>query len=151
MQWPQFEEYPNNFDLKSAESQLNALSTRSNPISGPVAGTFKHVAHGQGALAGAEQPPGAVPSIATQQEPEDEFADSADEAATAPHLGVSRSTQGAKKVRALYPYTGRDNEELSFAAGDIITELVPVDAQGWCHGELNGRQGLYPGSYVEPM
>ncbi len=53
-------------------------------------------------------------------------------------------------VRALYNYVGEDDEELSFSAGDIITQTEDEDAQGWATGvHSTGRMGIYPSAYVE--
>jgi hypothetical protein len=57
---------------------------------------------------------------------------------------------GGIRMRAIYDYGGMDVEELSFKAGDFITEIEPEDDQGWCRGvDRNGTTGLYPACYVE--
>jgi phosphoketolase len=54
-------------------------------------------------------------------------------------------------VRAIYDYDGVEEDELTFKAGDIITKLSEMDDQGWCEGRFQGKLGLFPSDYVEPV
>lgn len=53
-----------------------------------------------------------------------------------------------RKVKALYDFLGENEDELSFKAGDVITELEPID-DAWMRGELMGRAGMFPKNYVQ--
>ncbi|XP_030047510.1 SH3 domain-containing protein 19 isoform X2 [Microcaecilia unicolor] len=52
------------------------------------------------------------------------------------------------KAKALYDFCGENEEELSFKAGDLITELESVD-DDWMTGELRGRTGIFPKNFVK--
>ncbi|BES95601.1 RhoGEF [Nesidiocoris tenuis] len=59
---------------------------------------------------------------------------------------------GYTKYRALYEFSSRNPDELSFQPGDIIYVLTNQQAEpGWLSGELRGNSGWFPESYVEPM
>ncbi|KAM8920932.1 unconventional myosin-Ie-like isoform 2-T2 [Pelodytes ibericus] len=52
------------------------------------------------------------------------------------------------RCRALYAYDAQDTDELSFNADDEL-EIVREDPSGWWQGRIRGKQGLFPGNYVE--
>uniref|UniRef100_A0A8C7P205 Osteoclast-stimulating factor 1 n=1 Tax=Oncorhynchus mykiss TaxID=8022 RepID=A0A8C7P205_ONCMY len=54
------------------------------------------------------------------------------------------------RCRALYQYAGQDTDELSFDTNDII-DLLNEDASGWWRGRFCGKEGLFPGNYVEKI
>uniref|UniRef100_UPI003AADA64A myosin IEb n=1 Tax=Centroberyx gerrardi TaxID=166262 RepID=UPI003AADA64A len=54
------------------------------------------------------------------------------------------------QCRALYAYDAQDTDELSFNADDVI-EILTEDASGWWFGRLRGREGMFPGNYVEKI
>ncbi|XP_042372662.1 unconventional myosin-Ie-like [Plectropomus leopardus] len=54
------------------------------------------------------------------------------------------------QCRALYAYDAQDTDELSFNADDII-EILTEDPSGWWFGKLRGREGMFPGNYVEKI
>ncbi|KAK6309051.1 hypothetical protein J4Q44_G00205140 [Coregonus suidteri] len=54
------------------------------------------------------------------------------------------------RCRALYQYAGQDTDELSFDVNDVI-DLLNEDASGWWRGRFRGKEGLFPGNYVEKI
>ncbi|XP_044282110.1 unconventional myosin-If [Varanus komodoensis] len=54
------------------------------------------------------------------------------------------------RCRALYQYIGQDVDELSFNVGDVI-DILLEDPSGWWKGRLHGREGLFPGNYVQKI
>uniref|UniRef100_A0A8C9THF7 Osteoclast-stimulating factor 1 n=1 Tax=Scleropages formosus TaxID=113540 RepID=A0A8C9THF7_SCLFO len=54
------------------------------------------------------------------------------------------------QCRALYAYDAQDTDELSFNADDII-DIINEDASGWWMGRLRGKEGMFPGNYVEKI
>ncbi|NXE82155.1 SH319 protein, partial [Cochlearius cochlearius] len=62
---------------------------------------------------------------------------------------LSQSLGGKKgKAKALYDFHGENEDELSFKAGDTITELESVD-EDWMSGEIQGKCGIFPKNFVQ--
>ncbi|XP_071663895.1 SH3 domain-containing protein 19 isoform X1 [Patagioenas fasciata] len=62
---------------------------------------------------------------------------------------LSQSGGGKKgKAKALYDFHGENEDELSFKAGDTITELESVD-EDWMSGEIQGKSGMFPKNFVQ--
>ncbi|KAF8746263.1 hypothetical protein AX14_000061 [Amanita brunnescens Koide BX004] len=61
-----------------------------------------------------------------------------------------KPTPAIKYVVAVYDFVAQAEGDLSFSAGDRI-ELVErtASAEDWWTGRLNGRQGVFPGNYVQ--
>lgn len=51
-------------------------------------------------------------------------------------------------AQALYDYAANTEKEISFKLGDVIKVHKQGDDNGWWYGELNGKRGMFPGSYV---
>lgn len=68
-----------------------------------------------------------------------------------PLPGLPEFSNFKKKYRALYAFEERNLDELTINPGDIITGSDQVCEPGWLSGELNGRIGLFPEAYVEPI
>ncbi|CAM5175823.1 unnamed protein product [Eretmochelys imbricata] len=54
------------------------------------------------------------------------------------------------QCRALYAYDAQDTDELSFNADEYI-EIIREDPSGWWRGRIRGKEGLFPGNYVEKL
>ncbi|XP_067456347.1 myosin IEb [Thunnus thynnus] len=54
------------------------------------------------------------------------------------------------QCKALYAYDAQDTDELSFNTDDVI-EILTEDPSGWWFGRLRGREGMFPGNYVEKI
>lgn len=58
------------------------------------------------------------------------------------------STNQSHKLIALYDFTARVSNELSFKEGDVVT-LIDKHPSGMWKGELNGIIGLFPNNYFK--
>jgi intersectin len=59
---------------------------------------------------------------------------------------------GYIRYRAVYDFSARNKDEITFYPGDII--MVPIQQtgeEGWLAGELNGNTGWFPETYVEKI
>lgn len=57
--------------------------------------------------------------------------------------------ESANYVKATKNYTAKNEKELSFKTGDVITVIRRPDKEFW-KGGLGSKIGLFPVSYVEP-
>ena len=62
--------------------------------------------------------------------------------------GRPNETGGKPCARALFDFDAESAGELSFKDGDMITLLAKLD-ENWFSGELRGKQGIFPSTYVE--
>lgn len=53
-------------------------------------------------------------------------------------------------AQALYDFEPENDNELSFKEGDIIQLNSQID-DNWYEGTVNGRNGLFPVSYVQVL
>uniref|UniRef100_H2N2Y4 Osteoclast-stimulating factor 1 n=1 Tax=Oryzias latipes TaxID=8090 RepID=H2N2Y4_ORYLA len=67
-----------------------------------------------------------------------------------PGAGRPKPKPRTPQCRALYAYDAQDTDELSFNASDVI-EILTEDPSGWWFGRLRGREGMFPGNYVEKI
>jgi len=62
---------------------------------------------------------------------------------------MSQAARTISKGRALYDFAGNaEQRQLSFKAGDVINITSQFD-NGWWAGELNGKVGYLPATYVQ--
>ena len=54
-------------------------------------------------------------------------------------------------VKAIHDYEATKEDELSFQAGSIITDVTIVAEGGWWEGTFNGKKGWFPDNFVEMM
>ncbi|CAI4230683.1 unnamed protein product [Auanema sp. JU1783] len=64
---------------------------------------------------------------------------------------VNPSMQPSRRVKTLYACTPDHESELCFQPGQIITNVYESKEEGWLVGTLNGKTGLIPSNYVEPL
>ncbi|XP_061650737.1 myosin IEb isoform X1 [Phyllopteryx taeniolatus] len=67
-----------------------------------------------------------------------------------PGAGRPKPKPRSPQCRALYAYDAQDTDELSFNADDVI-DVLTEDPSGWWFGRLRGREGMFPGNYVEKI
>lgn len=96
-------------------------------------------AYGNQALCPGSQPP--ARSLSYNYDPQPEHS------AAAP-----LPSSGGKRYRAVYDYAAADEDEVSFADGDMIVDVQQID-EGWMFGrvERTGQQGMLPANYVEAI
>ena len=58
------------------------------------------------------------------------------------------SVDTSSTVTAVHDYPGENSDDLSFKTGDKIKVIERVNSD-WLMGECNGKQGLFPASFVE--
>jgi len=60
------------------------------------------------------------------------------------------NNSSGEKYTALYTYEAQYEDELSFEAGDTVL-VVAKDEADWWKGECQGKTGVFPSNYVEPL
>uniref|UniRef100_A0A0N4Z2K5 Rho GTPase-activating protein 26 n=1 Tax=Parastrongyloides trichosuri TaxID=131310 RepID=A0A0N4Z2K5_PARTI len=66
-------------------------------------------------------------------------------------INPNAQIQPSRRVRTLYECTAGHETELSFSPGQIITNVYESKEEGWLVGTLNGKTGLIPSNYCEPL
>jgi len=81
--------------------------------------------------------PAPAPEPEYEQEQEDQFVE-------------AQEQPGGEWVEALYDYQGDAATDISLAAGEQFV-LVERTSADWWTGEVNGKRGLFPASYVKVL
>ncbi|XP_071454098.1 rho guanine nucleotide exchange factor 7-like [Hetaerina americana] len=55
---------------------------------------------------------------------------------------------GPYLVQAIFSFKGKNNDELCFRKGDVIT-ITQMEEGGWWEGTLEGKTGWFPANYVQ--
>lgn len=64
----------------------------------------------------------------------------------------AKDTTGKTMAVAIYDFLGQEAEDLSFRVGDRVEVLKrTAEANDWWTGVLNGRRGVFPGTYVRVL
>uniref|UniRef100_A0A6I8S5Z3 Myosin IF n=1 Tax=Xenopus tropicalis TaxID=8364 RepID=A0A6I8S5Z3_XENTR len=61
-----------------------------------------------------------------------------------------QSKPAGPRCKAIYQYIGQDVDELSFNVNEVI-DIILEDPSGWWKGRLHGKEGLFPGNYVQKI
>ncbi|KAJ0005729.1 hypothetical protein NQD34_015623 [Periophthalmus magnuspinnatus] len=65
-----------------------------------------------------------------------------------PHpIGPQQSSCSIGLCKAIYDFTPKQEDELSFKEGDVLN-IYTKEENGWWFGELNGHKGHFPCTYV---
>ncbi|XP_037543185.1 adapter molecule crk-like [Nematolebias whitei] len=68
---------------------------------------------------------------------------------SAPSGAPQQQQEEAEYVRALFDFTGNDEEDLPFRMGDVLRVLEKPEDQWWSASNQEGRVGMIPVPYVE--
>jgi len=167
MAWPQFEDYTEEFrDIatKSKKSHTTAMDGNITLInqrsvcddlpeynSKPVARTKVESNKNGGGRVATSTPNNHNPSQTTLDSNGVQQTNPFDDEEWEDNEALVDHGEPGVPVRALYDYEAAEQDELTFKTGDMFDKLEDEDEQGWCKGRKDGRVGLYPANYVEPV
>lgn len=63
-------------------------------------------------------------------------------------MKIMSKPDAPKFVIALFSFKGKNNDELCFKKGDVIT-ITQIDDEGWWEGTLHDKTGWFPSNYVK--
>lgn len=61
---------------------------------------------------------------------------------------VAINIEHTKYRKALFEFTGQNEDEISFKTGDVIAVIDEIDV-GWWLGEIHQKRGIFPVNYTE--
>ncbi|KAL5009816.1 hypothetical protein ScPMuIL_012121 [Solemya velum] len=67
--------------------------------------------------------------------------------AASPTPGLGETAPDGLQAQALYPWKAKKDNHLTFNKGDVIT--IKEQQEMWCSGDLDGKTGWFPKSYVK--
>jgi ankyrin repeat protein len=65
-----------------------------------------------------------------------------------PPKPVPRKPGHVQVVKAIYPYTAQNSDELSFEEGDTLY-IIEKQEDGWWRARCGKKEGLIPSNYIE--
>jgi len=136
---------------------MGSMGARRAPPSLAAKPSFAGSTSGAGVVGGAGKPPPARSNSYTAPPPAydgtygaESAAGGAKRAPPPPPPLKPKPGASAKYVTALYDFVAQAEGDLDFKVGDRI-ELVErtASSEDWWTGRVNGRQGVFPGNYVQ--
>ena len=64
---------------------------------------------------------------------------------------LSFTSLGKRLVRATFDYRAIYKDQLTLKVGDHVIYLEETEDKGWCKGQLRGKIGVFPSSFVEEL
>eukprot|EP01136_Pigoraptor_vietnamica_P042265 Opistho-1_new@16219 len=144
--------FPSNFvvveedDAASAAAAPPAAQKPAEPEPAVEIKPKKAMGVGFGNILGGAKLKSAAPAPAPAAAPEPKEPEASQPAYALP----IRKKPGEKRMRATFDYTAENPDELTFAVGDVITNVTSV-GEGWAQGDLNGKSGLFPSNFAEAL
>eukprot|EP00824_Muranothrix_gubernata_P000410 TRINITY_DN10471_c1_g1_i1.p1 TRINITY_DN10471_c1_g1~~TRINITY_DN10471_c1_g1_i1.p1 ORF type:complete len:916 (+),score=261.63 TRINITY_DN10471_c1_g1_i1:394-2748(+) len=112
------------------------------------AGPFSGIRPGGGGIGGGGGGGGGGEPVAPGESPAAPVPSMAAKPAPIPPRPAAPQRPQQVRAKALWTFEATQNGDLAFKEGDVII-VVKQDASGWWVGEKDGKQGNFPGNYVE--
>lgn len=129
--------------VKKEQAEEEARSTQAIKAAGVGVGAGVAIAGGAGVgLVAARH--GETASAPPPPAPPTSSAEDASVSQTADQLQSTNLSSNGKQAIAIYEYTANEDNEISFAEGDTITNVDQIDEGWWSGVAPNGQEGLFP-------